>query len=311
MPDRRPIVLVSGKSAELPTSDVLTANGVKFTTADVMGSIAAAPSAGAVRVGDRSFAGADFLAMRAAQGIERLVQPHLARTQMVNWTGTATGTLAVYGSAAPTAGGGTSRTPSSTSQATRAKRTGFVSAATAGGLSSCYGATGMVSIGDGSGQGGFFAVFRFVPSDAATVSGARMFVGLSSNTGAPTNAEPSGLLNQIGVAQLSGSTNLQIVFGGGTAQTAIDLGSNFPASGASTSIYELILFSDPNDGSKVGYRVERLNTGNVAEGSLTNTSPGTTLPSSNTMLTMRMWRTNNATALAVGFDVVSATLLWD
>lgn len=284
---------------------------VLLSPQDFAGSIGAPPGVGAVRMGVRTFAGADFLAMRAPQGIERLVMPHLGRTQFAGWLGTAANAVSAYGTAAPTVTGGAARGPSATSMATRAKRTGFVSAVTAGTLSSCYGATGLVTLGNGAGLGGFLAMFRFVPGDAATVSGARMFVGLSSATGAPSNVEPSGLTNQIGVAQLSGSTNLQIVFGGGTAQTAIDLGSSFPASGLGTDLYELILFSDPNDNTKVGYRVERLNTANVAEGSLTNTTPGTTLPATGTMLTMRMWRTNNATALAVGFDVVSAVTIWD
>jgi len=285
--------------------------GAILSPQDFAGSIGAAPAAGSVRVGDRSLAGADFLAMRAAQGIERLVQPHLGRTSIAAYLGTAANAVSAIGVAAPTASGGAARAPNSNSAASRSKRTGFTSAATAGALSSCYSATGLVALGNGTGLGGFLAIFRFVPSDATTVSGARGFIGLSSTTAAPTNAEPSGLLNQIGLAQISTSANLQIVFGGSAAQAAIDLGANFPAGGLSTDLYELILFSDPLDNSRVGYRVERLNTGNVAEGFLTNTTPGTTLPASATMLAMRMWRTNNATALAVGFDLVSAVAVTD
>jgi hypothetical protein len=284
--------------------------GVLLSPQDFAGSIGTAPAAGAVRLGERAFAGADFLGVRAAQGIERLFMPHLGRTAFAGWLGTGTNALSVYGTAVPTLAGGTARSPNTNTMATRAKRTGLVSAATAGALCSCFGTTAMLAIGTGSGLGGFLSVFRFVPSDVAAVGGARMFVGLSTTTSAPTNAEPSALTNQIGVAQLSGSANLQIVFGGSAAQTPIDLGVNFPASG-NNSLYELMLFSDPNDNSKVGYRVERLNTGDVAEGSIANSTPGVTLPSAAMMLAMRMWRTNNATALAVGLDLVSAVTIWD
>jgi len=285
--------------------------GVLLSPQDFAGSIGSIPSTGAVRVGSRTFAGADFLGFRTAQGIERIVMPHIARTAFVGWLGTGGSALSITGTAAPTAVGGTARSSGASSMATRAKRTGFVSAATAGAFSSCYGQQAMVAMGSGSGLGGFLTIIRFVVSDGAPVAGARMFIGLSSAGGAPTNVEPAGLPNHIGIAQLAGSANLQIVFGGSSAQTPIDLGPNFPAAGASADLYELALFSDPNDNSRAGYRVERMSTGNVSEGTLTNTTPGTTLPGASTMMAMRMWRTNNATALAVGFDIVSAVTVWD
>lgn len=288
--------------------------GAILSAQDFAGAIGGAPGAGAVRVGDRTVAGADLLAMRAAQGIERIVQADVSRTALVKVEGTGGAFMAYTGLVSNVFGSSgtlTARAPAAASMATRAKRTGLVSAATAGSLSGLYGSTALFAIGNGSGLGGFRATFRFVVSDAATVSGARMFVGLSGTTAAPTNAEPSGLTNQIGVAQLSGSANLQLVYGGSAAQAAIDLGANFPAGGISTDLYELILFSDPNDNSRVGYRVERLNTGNIAEGTIANVAPGTTLPATATMLAIRHWRTNNATALAVGLDIVSAAVVWD
>jgi hypothetical protein len=287
--------------------------GVLLSPQDFAGSIAGPPATGAVRVGGRTLAGGDFLAMRAAQGIERLVQPMLGRTAVAVWFGTGGSALNPIGVLAPTTvGTATTRPPSAAAvMATRSKRTGYVSAATAGALASIYGTTGLVAPGSGAGIGGFLAVFRFVIADAATVSGARMFVGLSATLSAPTNVEPSTLTNSIGIAQLSTSGNLQIVFGGSAAQPPVDLGAGFPANGGSSDLYELILFSDPVDATKIGWRVERLNTGTVAEGSLANTVPGTTLPSATTILAMRHWRTNNATALAVAIDLVAAMVAWD
>ncbi len=294
-------------------------SGILGGTLSFAVTIAAAPAAGGVTVGRRSIAGADRLAIRAAQMLERLAGPDLSRVQFFKAEGTAATTLAFTGCVTANfsaAGTATTRTPAATSYATRAKRSAYVSAATAGSLASWYMNTTPVFVGNGSGLGGLFAVFRFVVSDPATVSGARMFVGLSATTGAPTNVEPSGLTNQIGVAQISSSSNLQIVYGGGTAQTAIDLGANFPANTLSADLYELILFSDPNDSGKIGYEVNRnggdyVTGGFSARGSITNTTPGTTLPSTGTALAPRFWRTNKATALAVGLEIVSVTVTWD
>jgi hypothetical protein len=292
----------------------------EFQTAiDLVGSAAAAPPPGEARISRRTLAGSDALAMRSAQTAERLVQPDLARTMMAGIFGTGGNSAAFQGciSTSFTATGGTSRGPATTNRATRAKRTAYISAATAAAVCGLYAGTTngpLVTIG-GAGGGGFRAVIRFVPSDAATVAGARMFVGLAASVAAPANVEPNSLSNQIGVGQLSGSGNLQMMFGGSAAQTAIDLGTNFPAAGAAADLYELILFSDPNDNTKVGWRVERnpesATSNFVAEGVIANATPGTTLPAVTTMLGVRLWRTNNATALAVGLDLVSVVLTSD
>jgi hypothetical protein len=203
-------------------------------------------------------------------------------------------------------GTASARSITATNRATRQPRVGYVSAATAGALCGYYhnSSTGKIcSVSDGAGNGGFRFVGRCTVADPATVSGARMFFGLSTDATVPTNVEPNTPTNCIGIAQLSTSANLHIVYGGSAAQTAIDLGANFPAGSLSADLYELMLFSDPASNAAVGYRVERINTGDVASGSLTNTTPGTTLPLATTLLGLRSWRTNNATALAVALDV--------
>ncbi len=275
------------------------------------------PASGSVTIGVRRLAGADMLAMRSAQGSERIVQPHLGRTTLVKVDGTSGATalsfIGVHSGTFTLAGTLTARPTAATSRATRAKRTGLVSAAAAGsiaGLTAQSSNTPGVTMGTGAGLGGFHAIIRWVPSDAATVTGARQFIGLRAQS-FPTNVEPSTLTNHIGVAQLSTSANLFLVYGGSAAQAAIDLGANFPAGGLSADLYELMLFADPNDATQVSYRVERLNTGHIAEGGLTNTVPGTTLPASTQMLGLGLWRTNNATALAVGVDLVAMSILSD
>lgn len=61
---------------------------------------------------------------------------------------------------------------------------------------------------------------------------------------------------------------------------------------------------DPNSGD-VSWQATRLNTGDVDSGTITN-SGSTVLPTNTTLIGPWGYRTNNATALAVGLDVMSA-----
>jgi hypothetical protein len=154
-----------------------------------------------------------------------------------------------------------------------------------------------------AGNGGFLYACRFVVADAAAVAGARMFVGLRNAVTAPTNVEPNAQTNFVGVGQLSTSNNLHIIYGGSTAQTAIDLGVNFPVNTLSADLYELTLYSPPGAANTLHYRVERIGTGFAATGQLGPGTAGVTLPAATTLLAHAAWRTNNATALAVGIDI--------
>jgi hypothetical protein len=255
--------------------------------------------------------GRTFPRWQDESGIFSTLQPHLGRNSIMQ--------MQSLGAAiAPTIIGGTvtflgtvtARNPATTNRATRSKRTGQVSAATAGSTAGFYtpsAASASYTLGSATalGGGGFLAVFRWVESDAATVAGAHMFVGLRSAVVAPiATVSPGAFTNCVGVAQLNGGANLTIVFGGSAAQTGISLGANFPAAGHSTDIYELILYAPPNLNNQVAYRVERINTGDVASGVLTAATPGTQLPANTTFLGPTMFRSNNATALAVGLDIV-------
>lgn len=151
-------------------------------------------------------------------------------------------------------------------------------------------------------------VIRFGVADSQTAT--RMFVGMRNSTGAPSNVEPSTITNCIGVGNGAANSNLFIYYGGSAAQTPINLGANFPCNTNSTDVYELTIFSSPNSNNTIGYRVERLNTGDIAQGVITGTA-GTQIPSSSTLLTLNTFRTNNASAGAVAIDYISIYLETD
>lgn len=270
----------------------------------------AAPAADTVRLFRRSLAGRQMPAFIGPASLDTTLQPLFARNKIGLWMppGNASSVPGVLGFTAFTAGGTvTARNVAATSLFTRMRRLGFVSAATAGSFATARVAAAQITLGTtigGIAVGGFFKVIRFGCSDAATVAGARQFAGISSNTGAPTNVEPSTLTNSIGVGHGASDTNLKLYWGGSAAQTPIDLGANFPANTLSADAYELTLFCAPGSGN-VGWQVTRLNTGHLASGTLSGTA-GTQLPAVTLLLTYSVnWRTNNATALAVGLDVFS------
>ena len=214
--------------------------------------------------------------------------------------------LSVYGLGAITVQGNQStRTHSNTNMFTRTRRHGTVSNATAGSICGYRYGDPMLWLGNGSGLGGFFKCIRFGCSDAAKVTGARQFVGVSATVNAATNVEPSTLLNCIGVGNGASDTNLKIYYGGSTAQTPIDLGSNFPANTLSADLYELTLYSPPELLTTVHLRVERLNTGDVYETTISTASSVVLPPATTKINPIYCYRSNGATALAVGLDLIS------
>jgi hypothetical protein len=260
----------------------------------------ATPAADTVSIFGKKIGGRMMVAQMGPSGLDTSLQAHLGGNKVGLWIppGNASTVPGVFGIGVMTATGtATARTVATTSFATRMARLGYVSAATAGALSGIREGNNKYSVGAGNGIGGFFYRLRFVPSDAAAVSGERFFAGLWGTTTAPTNVEPSTLTNCLGICQLSTSSNLQIYGAGASASTPVDLGSNFPATGLSTDAYEFSMFAKP-DGT-VTWQVDRLGTAFTASGTFA------AVPSNTTLLGHQIWKTNNATALAVGVDICS------
>jgi len=236
-------------------------------------------------------------------GIFTSLQAHLGRNSVV-WAqavGGVTTAIAPVGGVALTASGtATARTFATTNRLTRAKRIGYVSSAVAGNTA---GLTNTVSTGSfytlgGAAGGGFLAIFRFAVSDASLVSGAHAMIGLRGANNILTTTNPNTIINSISVAQTNGSTNWMICYGGSAAQTPINTGMAIN----NTDFLEFTLYARPDVNNSVAWRLENISTGVVANGVLTGTS-GTALPATATGLGPIIWRSNNATAAAVGIDI--------
>ena len=179
------------------------------------------------------------------------------------------------------------------------------SATTAG--SSVYSRNNTTVLLSSGAIGGFYFAFNFGISDAAPVAGARLFVGLRSDSAAPANVEPSTLTNHIGVGHGAADTNLKLYLGGASAMQVIDLGADFPI-GNTGNAYRLIVYN-PNTtlsaSPGIGWAVQKLGTSIQADGyaplSTIGLAPGLGF-------TMHWHRQNNATALAVSLDIGSVYL---
>jgi hypothetical protein len=269
--------------------------------------------AGTIKIFARKIANRLLPAFSAPSGLDSALQPYFARNKIGYWNppGNATTVPGVFGFTAPTVTNFTAtiRSVATTNLFTRMRRLGYVSAATLGAVGHWRVNAYQYTVGSVStGLGGFTYIIRFGISDAAAVSDARMFMGMRASA-TPSNVDPSTLTQCIGVGHNAAHTNLHIFYGGTSAQTPINLGANFPITHGSVDVYELALFSAPNSGD-VHYQVSRLGTAHVATGTIVN-SGAAVLPSNATLLAIWGYRTNNATALAVGIDVMSAYIETD
>jgi peptidoglycan/xylan/chitin deacetylase (PgdA/CDA1 family) len=257
----------------------------------------------------RPRAGRRALAIAGPTGETSELQASIARANIGLWQpqGNATTAPGVLGFAAVSAiGTATTRTVAVTSKATRLRRIGYPSAATAGSLGGARTTLTQHSAGSGSDDGsGVFFVERWVESDPATVAGRRSFTGFASSTSAPTNVEPDTLTNVIGVGQIStDATQWYWLQGGSAAQAKVACGTALGAPGGnSATAWELVIFAPPLTANTFYLQLTNLTTGAF----VTRTMAGaaTVVPQSSTLLAWQHWVCNNATALAVGMDLAS------
>lgn len=146
-------------------------------------------------------------------------------------------------------------------------------------------------VGDGTKNGLVFSC-TFSIRDAATISGAQAFVGLSRNNRFPNDtADPATYTEVIGVAQLaSDGTQLYICYGGSVAQTPIALGSSaFPINPDHS--YKFDVFCPPVGGAN--WVLTNLSTAAVAFGAVPNT--GAALPATTSGMGYSAKRNNGST----------------
>lgn len=260
------------------------------------GSDPSAPAAGNLRVYSRDIAGRMLLKMKGPSGLDTALQPALFTNNVAMLLPSTGATITVWGMQNTTVGTASTPTISTADLANSMRRVRVTSAATANAASELRSTQPLVWRGNSSGLGGFFYATRFRVN--STTANQQLFSGLMAATGATsTTAVPSALVNMVGVGWDSADSNLQMMSNDNTGTAAkADLGASFPANNTS-AVYELIMFAPPN-GSSIGYRVTRLDTGAVTAGTLSADIPQNTV-----VLTHHQYMNNGGTAAAVVLDV--------
>lgn len=278
----------------------LDTNGLDFP----IGPAPAPPATGNARLHGRSVGGRAMAAVTGPLGVTASLQPFFGRNKiaMVSYAGNnavAAG-ISTFSMASPSTNGTqTARNVATTNLLSSMKRMGYVSTATA---ASRAGISGVAQYHRGAApqMGGFFAVFRFGCSDAATVAGARTMVGLVSN-GAAITVEPTTAANCVFVGTSTNDANFSVFHNDGTgAANKIPLGADFPDHTLGTDVYEFAVFCAPNS-DRIEWEFTRLNRPDItpATGVIT-----TELPVNTTLMFPYVQRTNNETLLSVGMDIV-------
>jgi len=155
-------------------------------------------------------------------------------------------------------------------------------------------------IGGSAGDGGFTFICRFGPATGVATATTRMFTGVGSSAAAPTDVEPSSIVNQIGVGWDAADANIQFMTndGSGTANKT-DLGIPVPTVDR-TSLYELRMVIQPNS-STVTYTLVDLAQG----GAVVTGSTSTDMPAANTLLAAKGWMSVGGTNSVIGYKLNS------
>lgn len=181
------------------------------------------------------------------------------------------------GIAAPATGTATAAAVANTSAQTRSRRfENLVTAAAATAVAGVRGANLFMYRGDAAGRGGFLARMRGGPATGVANATTRFFMGLRGNNGAPTDVEPSSLIDLLGLAFDAADANLQWMHndGSGTA-TKVSLGIAIPTTDRS-AWYEISIYCAPN-GTTIHYEFINLSDGTVLVGSVLADIPAATI----------------------------------
>lgn len=283
----------------------------EFPNAILMDAIAnpSAPAAGKMMFYAHSVAGRIIPKFIGPSGLDNLMQSELAANG-IQMAGPGTGTALTYIGMGALSAVGTLAHPAiaaGTNLRSQMRRGTVTSAATANSASELRNTVAMCYRGEVFGSevaGGFYFKTRFGMSSTTALQ--RCAVGLwPSLTATATTLDPQTLTSCLFAGWGSADTNLGIYHNDAAGNcTRIDLGAAFPANNINAA-YELSLFCPPN-GDSVGWRVVRLDTGDVASGLIV-----ADLPPKSTLLTYHAYANNGGTAAAVVLEFMRMYLETD
>ena len=261
------------------------------------------PSAGSVKLFGRSDGGRMLPALLGPTGRFSTLQPSFANNRIATWSpaGNSTVITADGNQALTNTGTITAANVATTNRHTWSRRIEYlVTVAAATAVAGFRAVAAQWGIGGAAGDGGFHFVCRWGPATGVATATNRAFVGMNAAVTAPTDVQPSSIVNIMGFGWDAADANIQFMHndGAGTA-TKVDMGASFPVPTVDrTSIYECSIFCAPN-ASSVTYQITNLASGATASG-----TASTDLPANTTLLAPRGWMSVGGTNSVIGIALM-------
>jgi hypothetical protein len=264
------------------------------------------PAAGGLKLFARSVGGRILAAIVEPSGLDTPLQPHVGLNRINRWfpTGNSSSLVTNDGFFTPVIlGTATVANVAATNLLTRLRRLYYrVTVAATTAVVGWRSGADYWTVGGGSAElGGFHFIMRWMPDTGVTVATHRAFCGMRP-TAAPTDVEPSTLLNMCGMGWDAADTNIQFMHNDGAGvATKINLGASFPVpSVADSDVYEIAMFAPPGTTQTVNYRVRNLMTGAVASGVVNTNLPGT-----GTFISPHLYMSVGGTSSIIGVGINS------
>jgi hypothetical protein len=277
----------------LTTTDITEGSNLYHTPARVRGVNLTGVGTAAVK--------SSILATDTVEGAFTKINKWLQRlssNRIARWRAAGSTTVTAVEAAGLTATGtATGINPTSTNAYTQATRVEYlVTVAAATAVAGWRLSSGLWWRGNAPGLGGFRFECIWGTATGMTTATHRAFVGMANILTAPTDVEPSSLVNIIGMGWDAADANIQIMHNDATGvATKIDLGASFPVPVVDrAATYDVELACTPN-GADVVYRVTDLLTNAVATGTIS-----TDLPASTLFLAPRGWASVGGTSSVIG-----------
>ena len=273
----------------------------------------ATPAADTVRLFGRKIGGRMFPAYIDPSGLDSTLQPLIAGNKIAWANPIGNGTvLHVMGIALTATGTATAANVATTNIHQAIRRLEYaVTTAAATAVAGFRSGVNQYHIGDPAKPfGGFRTICRFGPSRGQAANATRRgFVGMTSNTAAPTDADPSAgttWANMIGVGHDAADANWQIMHRTGTgAVTKINTGIQ-KAYNDTTEMFEVAIFTAPTGTPAVGVQLTRLSDGLTFSHVITSN-----LPAATTLLGFQAYNSVGGTSSVIGISLASLYLETD
>jgi hypothetical protein len=261
------------------------------------------PPANTLRMFHKRVAGRSMPSFVGAQGGQSLLQPSLFDKDVQLWRPPGNSTaINVIGGVIAAAGTVTNLIMDVTSK--RAATRGvdaLITTAAVNAIAGFRGSAIQYFRGQVPGRGGWFQHWRWGNATGAATASNRAFCGMMNTASAPTDVQPSTLLNMCGFGWDAADANIQFMSNDGAGAAAkIDLGASFPVPTVDRStLYECATYCAPN-GSEIFYWFRDVLTGEIAEGSVT-----TKLPVNTIRMAPQLWMSAGGTSSVIGVSLFS------